>query len=214
MTTETSVAIECTCGVITAEVHQCKADFRLWKGGKRLTSVSRIISAIMPTDFSRIPPDVLETAKLRGSQVDAAFCGLITGKIADYPLGTRDDSMRLVDKLVTWFDRQGFKSVQAQIVLGCHDHGGVLDLRLDGMVVDLKATSKVEESARLQVAAYADLACPATSIPASPAAILHVTERYADARLVPIVAQDYEDWRTTLAAWRMAQRRKPAKDED
>lgn len=202
----------CTCGVVTEDVFQCEADHRLWRHGKRLTSVSRIIDSIMPTAWDAIPADKLENARRRGAEVDSIFCDLIVGKITDYPVGTHDDSMRLVDKLVTWFDKQNFKSVQTQVVLGCHDHGGVMDLRLDGMRVDLKATYNVETTAKLQVAGYAALDCAEGEL--FNAAILHVTERYAEPKLTELAASDYSDWRIMLDCWRMVQRRKPSKDAE
>ena len=203
---------ECTCGVIAAEVHQCQEHFRLWRHGKRLTSVSRIIGAILPTDWSKIDAAVLENARHRGEQVDRLFSAYVLGNLSEYPVGTRNDAMVLFERLQEWYDRQNFRSVQAQVVLGCEDHGGVMDLRLDGVVFELKATSKIEQTAILQAACYADL--EGNGCFGVPANILHVTERYPEPKIYPLVEQDREDWRTALAAWRMVQRRKPSKDMD
>ena len=203
---------ECTCGVIAAEVHQCQEHFRLWRHGKRLTSVSRIIGAILPTDWSKIDAAVLENARHRGEQVDRLFSAYVLGNLSEYPVGTRNDAMVLFERLQEWYDRQNFKSVQAQVVLGCEDHGGVMDLRLDGVPVELKATSRIEESHLMQTACYAYLD-GGTDWHRKSASILHVTERQAKARLIPLMPEDFRDWKIMLAAWRMIQRRKPSKGE-
>lgn len=208
-----SEVLFCQCWHVTEETVLCLDHHRYFRAGIELASVTKIVGSILPTDWDRIRPEVLENARHRGQVVDALLSAYVIGELDEIPAGTRTDAEALFYKAQNWFDKQNFRDVQSQILLSGPDHAGTLDLRFDGMVVDLKCTSKVEETARLQVAAYADLATPWR--PAQhPAAILHVTERYAEARLVPLVAQDYEDWRTALAAFRMVQRRKPSKDMD
>ena len=191
----------CRCEEITAEVIQCPEHFRLYRGGRRLASVGSIIRASFPMDPS-IPPDKLENARERGEQVDRLFCAYVTGMLERIPAGTRSDARDLFLKLRVWFDRQDFHSVDSQIVLGDHDHGGVLDLRLDGVPVDLKATYNVEHTHRLQVAAYCDLDG------GKHGRILHVTERYSEPRLIDLDPGDYQDWRILLDHRRLQERRK------
>jgi hypothetical protein len=204
------ISATCCCGSIgRPDLRQCPVDFRLWRGDVRLTGVNRVVGAIMPTDWSKISPEVLENARNRGQEVDALFCSYAAGTLKVIPAGTRKDAIALFEKLMKWFDRQGFKSVQTQVLLGGEDHGGIMDLRLDGMAVDLKATSKVEQSAIMQVAAYMDL-----DVKSDDAAILHVTERIVEPRLVKLHQQDADDWQSILAAWRVVQRRRPTKEGD
>lgn len=192
----------CECGSIgRTDLWQCE-HFRIFNGGRRLTSVGRIIAASFPLDPS-IPSDVLENARDRGQEADQLFADWLRGKLDRMPIGTRKDSEALFRKLVRWFQGQSFSTVAVQVVLGCEDYGGVLDLRLDGAPTDLKATYNIEHTARLQVAAYDDL-CGA----GQRGQILHVTERYDVPRLVPLTQQDYDDWRLLRDHWRMSTRRK------
>lgn len=191
----------CDCASIgkSAELWQCP-HFRIFRGDRRLTSVGRIVSASFPLD-PKIPADVLESARERGSEVDALFGAYVLGKLAKIPAGTRNDSRDLFLKAKAWYDRQSFKTVEVQVLLGGDDYGGVLDFRFDGIPLDLKCTYNVEVSARIQVAAYAVLSNQIDG------EILHVTERFAEARLVTLNGDDLHDFEISLAHWRMKERR-------
>ena len=202
----------CQCWHVTEETVLCRKHHRYFRAGVELASVTKIVGSILLTNWDAIPVGVLENARHRGEVTDALFSAYVIGELDEIPAGTRTDAEALFYKAQNWFDKQNFRDVQSQILLSGKDHAGTLDLRFDGMVVDLKCTSKVEETAKLQVAAYADL--EGHGVTRVPAVILHVTERYAEARLVPLVEQDREDWRTALSAWRMVQRRKSSKDMD
>ncbi len=206
----------CTCTTFDPNdtgVRQCPEHFKLWRGAVRLTSVSRIVGASFPLPPG-IPPDVLESARERGEQVDKLFASYVLGKLKAFPVGTREDSRRLFDKAADWYDKQSFKRVEVQVLLGCEDYGGVLDFRFDGVPLDLKATYNVEQSARMQVAAYTVLD-PVNNknhdVLRKPgdhqAFILHVTDRFKEARVIPLAQEDFADWSTILAHWRMLQRR-------
>ncbi len=56
----------------------CPACHRYAKNGKEYTSVSRVIKALLPADYSAIDPVVLEIAKLRGIFVDTYFSEWLT----------------------------------------------------------------------------------------------------------------------------------------
>lgn len=193
-------AATCVCGTVTDKPIQCPEHFHIFSGGRRLTSVGRIISTSFPLDPG-IPADVLENARDRGDVVDKLFGAWLLGNLDRIPLGTREDAKALFDKLRRWFDAQSFTTVDVQVLLGCEDHGGVLDLRFDGLPVDLKATYDVLHTHRLQVAAYSAM-CNSDD-----GAILHVTERIAQPRLVHLDQRDHDDWRTLRDCWRMIQRR-------
>lgn len=190
----------CDCASIgkPAELWQCP-HFHIFRGDRRLTSVSRIVGASFPLPPG-IPPDVLESARERGSEVDALFAAYVLGKLDRIPAGTRNDSRDLFLKAKAWYDRQSFKTVEVQVLLGTDDYGGVLDFRCDGVPLDLKCTHRVEHSARMQVAAYGAL-CMRESF------ILHVTERLKEAHIVALTQEDASDWDIILEHWRMQVRR-------
>lgn len=190
-------------------IRQCPEHFRIFNGDKRLTSVGRIVGASFPLPPG-IPADVLESARERGSEVDRLFAAYVLGNLKAIPAGTRNDSRELFLKAKAWYDRQNFKAIEVQVLLGCEDHGGVLDFRFDGVPLDLKCTYNVEHSARMQVAAYGRLDWDAnadTPDDVPNGNILHVTERYKEARLVPLVREDFHDWEIILRHFRMLQRR-------
>lgn len=192
----------CTCDSLgRTDLRQCPDHFHLWRADKRLTSVGRIIHASFPMDPT-IPAAVLENARERGSEVDALFSKYVIGNLRAIPAGTRQDSLALFEKLQNWYDRQNIGLALSQVLLGDTDHGGIVDLIFDSVPVDLKCTYNVETAHRLQTAAYSDLHGENHS-----SYVLHVTERFKEPRIVPLEQQDYDDWRTMLAHWRMTQRR-------
>ena len=194
-----AVVLACLCGSVTAEPIQCPEHFHLFKGGKRLKSVGSIIRETFPMDPG-IPADVLENARDRGEETDRLFADWLRGKLDRIPAGTRHDAKALFGKLVNWFRKEDFSRVEVQIVAGCDDHGGVADLLLDGEVFELKATYSIEHTHRLQAAAYGALL-------QTNAHILHVTERFDAPKEIQLKQEDYADWDTLLAHWRMVQRR-------
>jgi hypothetical protein len=192
----------CQCGSIgRTDLRQCPEHFHLWRGDVRLTSVGRIIRDCWPKPETMPPADVLENARDRGDQVDKLLAAYVLGKLKAFPVGTRRDAMALFDKVQTWYDKQTFRKVEVQVLLGAQDHGGVLDFRFDGLPVDLKATFQIEQTARMQVAGYADLCGESDGY------VLHVTERFKEARLHLVGAEDIHDWRILRDCWRMVARR-------
>ena len=193
----------CSCDSIgRTDLRQCPIDHHLWLGDRRLTSIGSIIRRFFPMDPS-ISQDVLDNAADRGKATETLFNQYVMGNLRTIPAGTRQDAVLLFYKLQEWFDKQNIRKVEVQVLLGSEDIGGVLDYRFDGRVVDLKCTSKVEESHRFQVAAYYDLDGNEGEDPA----ILHVTERNQNAKLHVLSPADRNDWRTMLAGWRMLNRR-------
>ncbi len=205
----TVIPATCTCGGLIPGLRQCPEHHRIFDGPKRLVSVSRIIKTFIP--LPDIPADVMENARHRGDQCDKLFADYVRGTLRTIPAGTRLDvydpveKNGLLQKLIKWFDKQGFKKVEVQVLLGGEDHGGILDFRFDGMPTDLKATYDVSASHRLQVAGYHQIDPYATA--KKGAAVLHVTERYTEARLIPLEFDDYDDWLRMLETYRMLSRR-------
>lgn len=205
---------------------QCPDCFGLYKGDKRLVSVSRIIGVWPQEPCSSCHWPIysdhqagcsvkanIDNARERGRQVDSLFSAYVIGKLDKIPAGTRKDvydveGNGLLQKLMTWFDKQRFADVESQVVVADDECGGVLDLRLDGMIVDLKATSKISPTHAIQVGGYVSLDVFASRKWPKGAAILHVTERLATPKLIPLkmdeVAGDFE---TCRDLYRVVQRR-------
>lgn len=197
-----TIPATCQCGSIgRTDLRQCPDHFHIWRGDKRLPSVGSILKAVWPQ--GQLPPaDVLENARERGSEVDQLFAEYVRGNLRTIPAGTRKDARSLFLKLKGWYDKQNFKTAEAQVVLGAEDHGGVLDFRFDGVPCELKATYDVDQKYIMQAACYAEI-----DNGGERGMILHVTERYQEPRWLDLAPHDYDDWRTMLAHWRMLQRR-------
>ena len=191
----------CRCGEVTPEAIQCPVHFHVYRYGTWLPSVGRILRTVWPPPETLPPEDVLENARLRGVEVDTLFSAYVIGKLQRIPAGTRMDARDLFLKLVYWFDEQHFTRSESQILVAGDDHAGTMDLRLDGMVVDLKCTYDVSDMHRLQTAGYAALAGTLD------AAVLHVTARYPEPRLELLTGTDHHDWEALLCHWRMLKRR-------
>src|SRR5437899_1879610 len=129
----TAIAIQaCSCGSIGADpdvVRQCPEHFHIWRGDRRLASVGSIIRTCWPPPAVLPPPDVLENARDRGDVVDKLFAAYVRDGRVHVPAGTRTDAVELLRKLIRWFDKQNFQSVETQVLLGGEDYGGVLDFR-------------------------------------------------------------------------------------
>jgi hypothetical protein len=195
---------ECCCGSIgRTDLRQCPEHHHIYRGDVRLTSVGRIVRQFFPISPD-IPPEKLENARLRGESVDQLFSAYVIGKLDRIPAGTRVDVCNLLTKLITWFNRQNFKKVESQVLIGDDEVGGVADLIFDDMIVDLKATYDVSDSHKLQVAGYVDVTGHKDV-----GAVLHVTERFAEPRLFGVFDDEVEDFRMLRNAYRVLQRRSP-----
>jgi hypothetical protein len=151
----------------------CKACYRYWKGPHRLTSVSKVIHTLLPTDYSAINPVVLEGARLRGVFVDTYFCEWLTDPLDVIPL--RDvgsfiapqfpvdgekyagDTMHRIEMLLEWWQKSGIKCLSAQKIIHSDDDGiaGTMDLSTDRGIYDLKCVSRLQPAYGLQLGAFA-----------------------------------------------------------
>ena len=201
-TMQAPITDSCSCGSVgRSDLRQCPSHFHIWSGDRRLASVGSIIRSCWPAPEKPIPADILENARDRGDVTDKLFGAYCLGRLTKIPRGTRQDAVALFKKLQDWFDAQNFKDVHVQVLLGSEDYGGVLDFRFDGVPVDLKCTYDVQQTAIMQVAAYAALDGT------NGGHILHVTERFKEPKLVNVLGEEIKDWHTMLAHWRMIQRR-------
>lgn len=203
------IAATCTCGSVgRTDLRQCPDHFHIWRGDVRLPSVGRVIRDLFPK--ADIPADVLENARERGEQLDRLFADYVRGKLRAIPAGTRMDAVALFEKARKWYDRQRFNSVQVQVLLGGEHHGGICDFCFDGLWVDLKGTYDARPEHYLQVGGYMAIAAENALEcwgEAKPGAILHVTERYKEPRLLPVEVKEAQDFTALAAAWRLIQSR-------
>lgn len=215
----------CCCDTIGAPdtPRQCPEHFGLWRGDKRLTSVSKIVGMWpqepcsqcgMPIYSDHVPncrvKAAFENARERGSEVDTLFGKYVMGKLTAIPAGVREDSRNLFMKLKLWFDKQKFSNVESQVLVADNEVGGVLDLRLDGMILDLKCTYDISPTAAIQVGGYAALD-DASRAPEYrgklKAGILHCSERFTEPKLKLFdVQQIMDDFATCRAMWKLVNR--------
>ena len=199
---------------------QCADCHGLFRDDKKLVSVSKIVGMLPqePCSECKFPmwgdhdprgcsvKKNIENAKERGSQVDALFSAYVMGKLSKFPIGTRDDSEALFNKLADWFDKQRFTDVEAQVLVGDDEVGGVLDLRVDGMILDIKAVYDPSPTHAIQVAGYAFLGN------ADRCGILHVTARHNTPRLITLDRERVvDDFLMCRQMWRTAERLKRLK---
>lgn len=196
----------CQCGSIGADpsvVRLAECHHRYFRGDKQLVSVSKML-AMWPRDpcgECRMPfygdhvPNCgvkakIENARERGSEVDRLFAGYINGTLQFIPSGTRLDSCNLLDKLLTWWERQGLQA-RTQVILADADAAGTCDLLIDGgrVIADLKCTYDVDAVYPLQLGFYGLLAL-AQGVQAEELWIIHATARYAEPRLIQVPVKE------------------------
>lgn len=196
----------CTCNTIgnPPQFRKCPDHYRFWFGDKRLVGVGSVVNAILPTDWSKIPEAVLENARDRGEWVDRHFCRYLALKPGESFLtdpARAEDRFDYLNRLITWWERSGMKAtVTQEAVFSEHDGVvGILDLRCDKAIFDLKCTSSLAASYKLQLGGYTDYA------PYGKAeGIIHVTKK--DVRLVPYKSEEcYGKWRTAVEFWKLKQ---------
>lgn len=196
-----STVATCLCEVVTAEVQICAEHHAYWMNGQRLYGVTSVIKEVLPTDYSDVPPEVLENARNRGNEVDALVAKYIVGQLKEYPVGTREDAIPLFEKFQNWWDKQTFRKVEAQVlVTNRQDIAGLIDIRADGDIFDVKATSDLMPSHHVQLAGYVELN------DGGRARLIHVTKRNKAAKIVDVEPTAYNDWRTIRDFWRLTRR--------
>lgn len=213
----------CDCASIGApnELRQCKTCYRIFRGDKRLVSVSRVL-ALWPQEpcsscawpiYSDHQPGcsvklAIDNAQERGSAVDALVTAYVRGTLKCIPAGTRKDVVELFWKAKAWLDKHTCITREAQVVVGDDKFGGVLDLFLDGVILDLKCVHDLRPTHPVQVGGYVTLHRAMGYFPRG-AGILHVTERFKEAKLIPLdVSQITWDFEALRQAWSVVDRRK------
>lgn len=208
----------CNCASIgedSAKVRFCAECHRYWRGDKQLTSVTKLIKTLWPIkpDFSKADPTTLENARLRGIEVDAMFSQYVNGTLTVLRKGEwRQDAVQLFFKVRRWWDAHKHDNPKAQVILADNEIAGTCDI-LDGdTIYDVKATYNVENTYHLQLAAYAELHFATFQKPAKKLAIIHVTERYPEPKIIPVdMMQTLQDWATLRQMWSMVSKRSNGK---
>lgn len=166
----------CACQLIKRTdglVWCCTECHRYWKNDKRLTSVSKVTNALLPTDFSGINPVVLECARLRGIFVDTYFCEWLADPLNVMPLADvvpmvapkfpergeqhAADTVQRIERLLEWWQKSGMRCLATQKVVHSEVDGvaGMMDLSTDRGIFDLKCVSELRPVYALQLGAYA-----------------------------------------------------------
>jgi hypothetical protein len=201
----------CTCNDVIEGIRLTTCHHRYFDGKKRLESVSSVLRSTwpIPPDFSKADPAVIENARERGVVTDSLFSAYVVGKLDRIPAGTRKDSVDLFMKAKRWWDQGPHANVESQKILHDEEIAGTCDVTFDGFIFDVKCTHNLEATYPLQVAGYADLHEKMTGLECQGIGILHLSERFPEARWVPLNLEDCRrDWRTLRSMWSMVQRLK------
>jgi hypothetical protein len=205
------------------QVRLCPDHHRYWLSDRRLTAVGRVINALMPPDFSGIPPAVLENARLKGVLIDIYFSEWLESQEGMFPLEefrlkiepifSRDkyasaadhanDAMQRLDMLLEWWQKQGYqhKAVQSIVYSEADGIAGMFDIATEDKIIDLKCVSSLQPAYSLQLGAY--LSYDPQKFPLRDAAILHVTKERVklvayDAKKCKRQWQDCVGWYKTM----------------
>lgn len=203
----------CSCALIgedPAVVRLCAECHKYWRWDQRLTSVSSVLKSTwpIPPDFSAADPAVLKNARDRGIVVDRLFSAYVIGGLDRIPKGTRQDAVELFFKVRKWWDGHKHGDVRSQVILADSEIAGTCDVMDDDAIWDLKATYNVEKTYSLQLAAYGELHFATFGRPAKALNIVHVTERYAEPKIIKVdLVSTLQDWITLREMWRMVRRR-------
>ncbi len=193
---------DCTCGSIgrTDGLRLCTVHHAYWLNDRELVSVSKVIRTVFPTDYSAVPPGILENARVRGERVDRYFSNYLNTGHIRIEAGERSDVVERLTLLINWWDKSGLtaQTVQKPVYSERDGVAGTMDVRTAG-VLDVKVVSALQPSYALQLGAYADMDN------ADEAGIIHVTAK--ECRFIPYdVNQCKAWWRQGCEWWKEMQR--------
>lgn len=180
-----------------------------YRGDRRLTSVTSVLKSTWPEkpDFSAAPDGVIESARERGTEVDALFSAWLAGTLDAIPAGTREDSKDLLLKLIPWWQETDYREARAQIVLADDEIAGTADIVTESAVFDLKTTYNLEPTYRLQVGGYCHLYEAEYGELPETCGIIHLTKRFPEPKCIvydPVTV--VSEFRVVLTMWRLTQR--------
>jgi hypothetical protein len=189
----------------------CADHHRFFIDDRELPSVTKVLKACWPVkpNFAAAPPDVLENARQRGSDLDALCSAYVAGTLDRIPKGTREDVKELFLKAQPWFDealKTGPLKTQERLTDG--NIAGITDFTGAAIVFDLKGTYDIEPYYPVQVGGYIQLYEAQYQRKVEAAGILHVTARLTKPRWIPLDPEEcLTDWKILRRTWEMAQRR-------
>lgn len=192
----------CTCGLeVRPEIWLCPHHIYR-KGTQTFTSVSKVIKTVLPADYSKVDPTVLEIARLRGTFVDSYFSEWLVNPDGMMDLTTveqmiapefpRDgekhakDTTNRIDMLLDWWIGKNWKvrAVQKIVYREAHGVAGQLDVDTEEMIVDVKCVAELQPNYKLQLGAYHEYSGDTRD----PVGIVHVTKDKV--KLVKYAAND------------------------
>lgn len=213
---QSAVAELCTCQLtVTDDIRLCAACHRYFKGKREFTSVSKVIRTLLPADYSKIDPTVLEIARLRGVFIDNYFCEFLRDPESVVPLEQVEDMIapefprdhaknaaevvERLTRLLAWWYLKGFKLKQVQEIVYSEKDGiaGTFDIATEEMILDLKCTAELNPNYELQLGSY--LHMDSQQFPLREGAIIHVTKDKV--RLVPFDAKRAKKRWVTCLDW-------------
>ena len=181
--------------VLDHDIHQYTLE------GKPLTSVSRVLDAIIKKSFEGVDPEILRNAAERGKLVEAhATVWMSTGGVV--AVNERTDVLERLECFGRFMDHKKPKLLSAQQLVWDAEQGiaGMLDFILEidrsEWLVDMKVTAQPEASWALQVGAYCEL-----SRHSGPSAVLHINPKYKEGYIWRVydTAAVKRQWRAALA---------------
>lgn len=199
----------------------CAEHHAYWLGDQRLESVTKVIKSVLPADYAKVDPVILECARLRGSFIDTYFCewlsdpngvlspaeiaGMIEpGFAAIVPAAAADltaDTVQRINRLLDWWSASKLQAISIQRTVFSERDGvaGTFDLATEDMIFDLKCVSKLQPNYGLQLGAY--LTMDDQKFPIRGGAVINVTKEKV--RLVTYNAKQCKDqWRSCIGWYR------------
>lgn len=197
--------MSCQCEVITGTVSFCSDHHAYYLHGNRLAGVTSVIKDVLPQDYDGVPEGVLENARVRGVELDTLISRYVAGDLTEIPLGTREDVAELFFRFHDWFCKQNFKKAEAQVLVHDNEIAGTADLRLDGVIYDVKCTYNILPSHHIQVAGYCQLG-DSGIMRAGYGRVIHLTKRHNVARIMDVSPQSHRDWKVVRDFWSLKRR--------
>jgi hypothetical protein len=139
---------------VRLEFDQPSHTYRL--DGRPVPSVTQVLAPL--TDYSGVPADVLETARIRGQWVHDAIHRHCRGVLEPDALGA--DVRPYFDQYLRFMDESGFVPIASEVRVASKKYGyaGTLDLMghfKAETLLDIKATADLPDAVGPQTAMYA-----------------------------------------------------------
>jgi hypothetical protein len=203
----------CTCATVGPEselrFHDCHHVYK--RGDRELPSVSSVIRAVWPPSYSGVSDAVLENARERGVEVDAMFSAWVNGGFGEIDVtGYRNDAVALTKKLINWWvDANMPMTADVRCQVQCDDGeiAGTADIVTLDAVYDLKTVYSLLPTYPIQLGGYVSLIRDGVLLASDKAAIIHVTERFKEPKLIEYdVPSILRDWATTRDFYNLTRR--------